>query len=39
MSDLAYLHEVYQACLAADDEQLETRNGEFNTTDINLEEL
>lgn len=38
-ADPAILHEVYQACLAADDEQLETRNGEFNTTDINLEEL
>lgn len=33
------LHEVYQACLAADDDQLVSRNEGLQTTDINLEDL
>ena len=37
--DLKVLHEVYSACLAADDDQLAARNEEMKTTDINLEEL
>lgn len=38
-ADAAILHEVYTACLAADDDQLAARNEGMETTDIDLEEL
>lgn len=37
--DPALLHEVYQACLAADEDQLAIRNEGLETTEVNLEEL
>lgn len=38
-ADTAILHEVYNACLSADDDQLATRNEELQTTTIDLEGL
>lgn len=38
-ADTTILHEVYQACLTADDDQVAARNENIETTNINLEEL
>lgn len=37
-SDLSILKEVYDACLSADEEQLEKRNSSIETTTIDMEE-
>jgi len=37
--DINILHEVYQACLSADDDMLAARNEDLKTTDVEIDEL